>query len=599
MGASNLFTQSITLFLSTPVAGPATALDLFYPSLQSSLEDSSLLLGRLAERRILKGRTLQVSHDHFIRAALEIGQSGENDTLPYDIDAGFVREKADELSQICFELFQQIDAQSHKNAVAYLNGLTVGAERLLAPAGSHGFRITTRIHPFWNLYLNGLGIAIAEANEQNRSARVHSYRLGGEAPSFFDRSSSWRTYKEATLKEEALNTAGCVVVQTDISSFYEHIYHHRLENVIKDLGDGNSTVAVQIDRILSKLAAGRSFGLPVGGQCARVLAEVMMTPIDRSLSDAGIVWHRYVDDFTLICNSQQDAYRALSVLSHSLADYGLSLNRTKTTTLSAKHYVDYVAAQLGDGEDASVALRELDLHFDPYSDTAQGEYEQLKKSFDEIDVQFLLDLEKEKSQPDSFVLAQIGRALKFQEPKVAAQLCATLLDARNLDSFRASWSKIMRGVYSVRANDEFAAVFDQIDSLLDQVLNTASHLLMPEANTLHFLRAIRFARTDVRGAFVREIYDTNSSTAVRRACIDCWRHWHDRANFTRVRNQWQNLKPDEQRMLWLSAGDFGDEGKHARGQLRGSLGQAWRLGIEADNGLTFAACYEDWVKNGA
>ena len=239
---------------------------------------------------------------------------------------------------------------------------------------------------------------------------------------------------------------GSVVVQTDISSFYEHVYHHRLVNVVNGLATGNSTIAVQVDRILSKLSAGRSFGLPVGGQCARILAEVLMTPIDLSLSDAGIVWHRYVDDFTLICKSRQDAYAALSTLSHSLADYGLSLNRTKTTILSAKHYSDYIAAQLGDGEDASVTLRELDLHFDPYSDTARGEYEQLKKSFERIDIQFLLELETEKSQPDNFVVAQIGRALKFQDPKMAAQLCATLLDPKNLDLFRASWSKIMRGV---------------------------------------------------------------------------------------------------------------------------------------------------------
>ena len=215
-----------------------------------------------------------------------------------------------------------------------------------------------------------------------------------------------------------------------------------------------------------------------------------MTPIDLSLSDAGIVWHRYVDDFTLICRSQQDAYAALSTLSHALADYGLSLNRTKTTILSAKHYADYIAAQLGDGEDASIALRELDLHFDPYSDTRRGEYEQLKRSFEKIDIQFLLDLEREKSQPDNFVLAQIGRALKFQKPKVAAQLCATLLDPKNLDSFRASWSKIMRGIYSVRTNAEFEDIHHQIDDMLDRVPEAASHLLTREANSLHYLRAI-------------------------------------------------------------------------------------------------------------
>lgn len=392
-----------------------------------------------------------------------------------------------------------------------------------------------------------------------------------------------------------------MVVQTDISSFYEHVYHHRLENVIKDLGAANSTVALQIDRILSKLAAGRSFGLPVGGQCARVLAEVMMTPIDRSLSDKGIVWHRYVDDFTLICNSRQHAYESLSGLSHALADYGLSLNRTKTTTLSAKHYVDYVAAQLGDGEDASADLRDLDLHFDHYSDTdtQQEDYETLKETVKKIDVQFLVDLEKEKSQPDNFVVTQISRALKFQEPKVAAQLCETLLNARNLDSFRASWSKIMRGVYAVRANDEFSDVHAKIDQLLDRVIVAAPHLLMPEANLLHFLRGIRFARTDARGTFVRRTYDSSSSATVRRACIDCWRHWPDRNGFNFVRNKWEILTSDEQRMLWLAAGNFGDRGEHARRQLGGSVTRSWHLGFEPDQGATFAACFLKWVKNGA
>jgi hypothetical protein len=372
-----------------------------------------------------------------------------------------------------------------------------------------------------------------------------------------------------------------------------------LENVIRDLGPAQSTIAVQIDRILSKLASGRSFGLPVGGQCARVLAEVMMTPIDRSLSDAGIVWHRYVDDFTLICTSQQDSYRALSVLSHSLADYGLTLNRSKTTILSAKHYADYVGAQLGEGEGVSVTLKELDLHFDPYSDTARVEYEKLKKSIEHIDIQLLLELEKEKSLPDNFVLAQIGRALRYQEPTVAGQLCATLLDPKNLDAFRASWSKIMRGIYSVRVSDEFAVVFDQIDGLLDQLPNSASHLLLPEANMLHYLKVIKFKRTEARGAFVRRIYDQSSSQTVRRACIDCWRHWHDRPSFIRLRNQWQNLGGDEQRMLWLAAGNFGEEGYKARGQLRRSLAQVWRLGFEKEKEISFASCYEDWCKNAA
>lgn len=546
---------------------------------------------------------VKVKKDHFLRAAHEIGNNGDNDTLPYDVDSAFVKDKALELADICFELFQGVETGSFGKPVQFMNGLAIGSERLLVPSGAHGFRITTKIHPFWNLYLNGLGLAIAEVNEGHRSARAHSYRLATEGPTLFDRSKSWRAYKVATQSEPYLEDQSAVVIQTDVSSFYEHVYHHRLENVVKDLAP-RSTIANQIDRILSQLAAGRSFGLPVGGQCARILAEVMMTPIDRSLTDAGLVWHRYVDDYTLICRSQQEAYMALSTLSHALADYGLSLNRSKTTILSAKHYKDFVSAQLGEGEDSSLALRELDLHFDPYSDNASEEYEKLKQSFEKIDISFLLDLEREKSQPDAFVLAQIGRALKFQEPDLAIRLCATLLDPGNLNSFRASWSKIMRGIYAVRSNDQFAVIFGALDELLDRVPTFAPHLLVPEANILHFLKTIRFERTDIRGAFVRQTYDTTTSISVRRACIECWRRWADRSSFIRLRNQWSKLGADEQRMVWLAAGAFGDEGRKTRDQLRGSLAQAWQLGIETSETRetseteSFSACYEDWVKNG-
>ncbi|TAX39732.1 hypothetical protein [Rhizobium leguminosarum] len=51
---------------------------------------------------------MEVKREHFVRAALEIGQSGENDTLPYDIDAAFIRDKSGDLAQICFDLFQTI-----------------------------------------------------------------------------------------------------------------------------------------------------------------------------------------------------------------------------------------------------------------------------------------------------------------------------------------------------------------------------------------------------------------------------------------------------------------------------------------------------------
>ena len=541
--------------------------------------------------------TFEVSEIHFLRAAREIGKSGENDTLPYDPDARFIKERAGGIAALCKSLYDRIAAfETDDGAKGFVNGLELFSERLLAPAGAHGFRIVTKIHPFWNVYLNGLGIAIAEHVEPIRSEKVFSYRVSNEEDRFFDVSRSWRYYKQSTV-DCLVDEDEKVVVQTDISSFYERIYHHRLENLLAEYVGRNGRVPQQIDRMLTKMSAGRSFGLPVGGQCSRVLAEVMMIPIDETLSQEGVNWLRYVDDFTLICDTHQDAYEALSILSHALADYGLSLNRTKTTILNSKHYVEYVRAQLGEGADDSSGLRELDLHFDPYSDNAVTEYRNLQETVAGIDFEFLLNLEKEKSQPDSFVVTQISRALQYQEPETAGNLCATLLDARNLDAFRASWSKIMRGVYGVRSNIEFELVFDEIDARLDAISETVPHLLMPEVNTLHYLRILRFKKTEKRAQYVRHLFDGTASLTVKRACVECWQYWTDMPNFTRLRNQWATLSPEVQRMLWLAANRFDDDGARAQQQLRRNALQNWALGMEQDSDSSFADLFIEWARS--
>jgi hypothetical protein len=535
--------------------------------------------------------------EHFKRAAMDVGAHGDNDTLPFDIDNRFVKERQDALAELAYAFAQELAAGSKKSARNAIDGSLVFSERLLAPTGAAGFRIATKIHPFWNVYLNGLGVAVAETLEPTRSDRAHSYRFVQQGEALFDRASSWRAFREATIVECKAQGEESVVVQTDISSFYEHVSHHRLENCLDDLLSDSSTVPTQIDRLLNRFAAGRSFGLPVGGQCSRVLAEVLLASVDRCLSDARVIWRRYVDDFVLITSSQSEAYGALAILSHGLADYGLTLNRTKTTLLSGRHYVDYVHAQLGKPTDDAGKLSEIDLHFDPYSDTADSDYEELRQIVESLDIRSLLDLELQKAQPDTFLVAQIGRTLKLHSPAAALQLCTTLLCQPNLHAFRASWSTIMRGVSAVRADPQFAAISRGLDALLDAIPDHSAHLLRPEASCLHYLRTLRFQRTDRRAQYVYAVHSFSSSDTIRRACIDCWRFWSDRASFTRERNRWNALSAEEQRMLWVAAGEFGDEGVKFRQQARQSLAQAWGLGIERSGKPTFATIYAEWAAN--
>jgi hypothetical protein len=155
----------------------------------------------------------------------------------------------------------------------------------------------------------------------------------------------------------------------------------------------------------------------------------------------------------------------------------------------------------------------------------------------------------------------------------------------------------MRGITAVRANSEYQAISAQLDKLLDDIPQHSPHLLLPEANVLHYLKAIRYARTESRGRFVSRTYDNARSSTVRRGCIECWHLWRDRHRFISLRNVWQNLGADEQRMFWLAAADFKEEGDHALRQLRTSTLQSWLLGVESGKADGFPSIYMRWCED--
>jgi hypothetical protein len=194
------------------------------------------------------------------------------------------------------------------------------------------------------------------------------------------------------------------------------------------------------------------------------------------------------------------------------------------------------------------------------------------------------------------MVSQIGRTLVLNEPRRSINLCRTMLSDKNLHAFRGSWSTIMRGIATLRAEDSFFPIFAELDELLDKVSIHSLHLLTADTNALHYLRTIRFKWTERRGQYVHSLYSSTAAQTVKRACIDCWRHWGDRSSFTYARNQWDSLRSEEQRMLWLAAGDFGDEGQKFRQQVAASLPLTWKLHIERkrNNEQTFESLYSKW-----
>ncbi|MNV10753.1 reverse transcriptase [compost metagenome] len=535
----------------------------------------------------------------FLRAAREVGAHGDNDTLPFDGDSRFVKACAESLAYVANGLYERCLTQTPAEVREELKGYEPFSERLLVPTGSAGFRVVTKIHPFWNIFLNGLGVSIARVSAPLRSGRAHSYRFvdDDDAIDIFDRSYSWRAFRLASV--DAAEQAGddAVVIQTDISSFYERISHHHIENMLGSMLD--EQCSVQVNALLSRFSAGRSFALPVGGQFSRIVAESFMLPIDQALDRRGVNWFRYVDDYVMVAPDFHVAHEHLAYLSKQLSEFGLSLNRTKTTILRASSFADYVRAQLGADEGEVGLLKEIDLHFDPYSDSPLEDYESLRATIESLDVQKLLSLELEKSVPDNFLVAQVGRTLEFHSPEVALDLVKTLLSEASLRSFRGSWSTIMRGVAHLRTLEGYQHVHEEIDCCLDRVLTHSRYLLTNEGSQLHFLRALRFSPSRVRAAFVWGLYEESASVTVKRGCIDCVSGWATHGDLNAIANRWSGMHAEVRRAAWICSKAFGREGVDFRRQRRTSLVRGGQLGFEQGESETFSVIFERWAREQA
>lgn len=153
----------------------------------------------------------------------------------------------------------------------------------------------------------------------------------------------------------------------------------------------------------------------------------------------------------------------------------------------------------------------------------------------------------------------------------------------------------MRGIAAVRGDDSFVDIFEGLDALLDDIPTSSGHLLASDASCLHYLRTLRFRKTERRGVFIRQLFRESESVTVRRACIDCWRQWRDRGSFFFTRNRWGSLDPEQQRMLWLAAGEFDEDGDAFRKQERRNALTSWELGLEREgDSVVFAKIYMEW-----
>jgi RNA-directed DNA polymerase len=141
--------------------------------------------------------------------------------------------------------------------------------------------------------------------------------------------------------EELLKGGNHWVVDADIKGYFDSIPHQKLmEKVAHKISDGRVLKLIE-----SYLKAGvfeamkgweaTTEGTPQGGVVSPLLANIYLDSLDWLIAGAGLQMVRYADDFVILSRTEQEAQRALALISDWMQGAELKLHPQKTKIVDA------------------------------------------------------------------------------------------------------------------------------------------------------------------------------------------------------------------------------------------------------------------------
>ena len=496
------------------------------------------------------------------RALKNVIAFGDTDVFPFPFERYLFDDKLDE----CIELVDQRSKQFKKEIESH-PPVNIDA---LAQVGYTGFRHVTLIDPLWNVYYLALVISIAERIETARlpldQHRVFSYRYSwNKTSSSLFQDVTWLDYRT-----QAVNLSGdhAFVLVTDIADHYARVNHHRLENSLNRIRGGGQVNKLM--RLLQRFSNTKSYGLPVGGPASRVLAELSLVDVDRFLDGAGIEFVRYADDYTIFCDSRPAAYQALIKLADFLSIEGLSLQKSKTKMMAAAEFQQMNAVldpQDDHGSTDEQRLMHLAIRYDPYSPTAEEDYDSLKAAVGRIDILGILSREISKTAIDQPVTRQAIKALKALHVTERTNALEVLLDPANMPTLLPVFPQMMqavRGTYDDLTN----AGKERLTRSLLRLSTGAAYVLDFDINLSYFVQALSkthstSARKDAEKLLVRA-REESSSPLVKRLITHTMGNWARHYYVSDHIRNFNSCNSWERNALLVSSYCLTDEGRHWR-----------------------------------
>lgn len=509
----------------------------------------------------------------FDRAVKNVATRGDTDVFPFPIENHVLHDKSDDVVSLLLRISNDVRA--------FMASTPITHHSSLAPVGYAGYRWTTQIDPVWNVYLLGVVASLAPAIEQARidpeEETVFSYRYDSDPANGLFEADGWRKFQERCLD---LASQHRFVVSVDIADFYSRIYHHRLENALQEVDDSSSERTRQIISILTKISDGTSYGLPVGGNAARLLSELVLNRVDRLLlaeTEAG-EFCRYADDYRFFVNDIQSAHRCIGMLSEKLMrNEGFSLQKAKTRIFTSPEY-DLVTESQQQGEPGSAGRRFLGLrlHFDPYATTAVEDYDRMMEQVSEFDILGMLRDEITKGRIHISLTKRLVSALRYMDEDSRAQAVVSLLE--NVETLAPIIPQVMLAVRQclddIDDDDAAAEILSTVRGLIDEDHYVAKN----DLNLAYIVRVLGARKAKENERMLIRLYGaahgygSESAPNIQRDILLTMAKWDARYWLSERKRSFGRDHSWVQRAFRVASFNLGDEGRHWRRSNRPAAG---------------------------
>lgn len=498
----------------------------------------------------------------FFEMAIDnIIEYGDTDIFPYPIANRIFYDEKEEVIKLLSKIHKDFD--NYKNKLLPVNNKT------LVASSYSGFRLATQIDPIWNAYLLALVLSISDNIEKNRIDkkfnRVFSYRFeyNKSTKQLFDKNYGWNLFQKEALKKSDTYK---YILNTDISDFYSRIYHHRLENCLLAVTDEKQIIH-NIMELLSIITNGDSYGLPIGGPAARILAEIVLNDIDQLLYNHKIDFVRFVDDYYIFSDTQEAVYSNLIFLSNKLIfNQGLALQKSKTRIITSQEFKESFSKFNFDEEKDTIDLKNqkkyllsLNLHYDPYSQTAEEDYEKLKEEIKKIDIEQILANELNKTRAHSPLMKQLIKAVKMLPPQQKDNAILSLLDSlESLFPLIPNVLILIKDVFDDLGEDTKIKVQKELRKSIN-----SSYMFKIIPNISYAIRILSKCPSVENKIFLTELYEKSSMT-VKTDIIIIFANWKNQAQLRDWKSIYTSLEPWEKRAFVVASYFMNDDGKHWR-----------------------------------